>query len=302
MEQQANYIVFQCYGNEGIFCECAYALFSLSRVYGGLGPANTEVWIYTDKPEWFAQFHNPGLKINFRKVDDALLHQWRGAIDFVHRVKIEVLLDFTRSHSGNVLYADTDVVFLKPVEPIFAAARRGELYMHVMEDVVSRRANPILAKLDTYLHDNTPMLVAGKPLWDLAMWNAGVLGFNTLHRMLLEDVLAFTDTEYPKFPKHVVEQFAFSVYFRQAGHIKAAAPAILHYWNLKEVRPLLASFIQQFHTRCWEDIVSYSDMIQMHVLMQEKLNFYSNIDIAGKLLKKHWQPAEYNWNELLTQR
>ncbi len=296
-----NYIVFQCYGNEGVFHECAYALLSLSRVYNGGGPANTQIWIYTDNPEWFAFLRNPGLDIRFRKTDSAEITRWRGAIDFVHRVKIEVLKDFTATHPGNILYCDTDVVFLSPIEPMLQAISAHKLYMHVMESTVSSRSNPILTKLDTYLRDNVPMQVHGKPLWDLAMWNAGVLGFHTTHRLILDDVLSFTDSEYPKFPKHIIEQFAFSVFFRQADKIKAAAPYILHYWNLKEVRTLLASFFTQFRSRSWEDMVRYSNMVQMHVLIQEKTNFLANRDITDKLLKKNWQPAEYNWNELLTQ-
>jgi hypothetical protein len=39
----------------------------------------------------------------------------------------------------------------------------------------------------------------------------------------------------------------------------------------------------------------------MPVLMQEKVNFLANRDITDKLLKKQWQPAEYNWREMLTQ-
>jgi hypothetical protein len=99
----------------------------------------------------------------------------------------------------------------------------------------------------------------------------------------------------------VVEQFAFSVFFRQTAEIKAAAPWILHYWNLKEARSILGSFIQQFRNRSWQDLARYSEMIQMHVLIQEKTNFLANRDITDKLLKKNWQPPEYNWSQLLTQ-
>jgi lipopolysaccharide biosynthesis glycosyltransferase len=301
MEQQTNYIVFQCYGNEGVFHECAYALLSLSRLYGGGGPANTQICIYTDNPAWFSIFRNAGLSISFRTIDNEVLHRWRGNIDFVHRVKIEVLREFAASKNGNILYSDTDVVFTRPIEPMMAAINAGELYMHVMEGIVSSKSNPLLTKLDTYLRDNTPMKVNGRALWDLAMWNAGVLGFRSQDRDLLEDVLTFTDAEYPRFSKHIVEQFAFSVFFRQAGPIKTASPYIMHYWNLKEVRPLLASFFSFFKTKNWEDLTGYSNLIQMPVLMQEKVNFLHNRDITDKLLKKNWQPADCDWKDLMTQ-
>lgn len=302
MEQQLNYIVFQCYGNEGVFHECAFALLSLARIYNGGLPAGTQVWIYTDNPAWFGNtLHNHGIDLHFCELDAARIARWRGSIDFVHRVKIEVLLDFTRSRNGNVLYADTDVVFLHPIEPMLHSIADGNIYMHVNEGIVSEKANPIMAKLDAHLRDSTPMKVNGRSLWDLAMWNAGVLGFHTRHNALLEDVLTFTDAEYPQFSKHVVEQFAFSVFFRQAGTIKAAAPYMLHYWNLKEARTVLASFFEFFKSRSWQDLILYSSLVQMPVLMQEKVNFLANRDIADKLLKKTWQPPDYDWRDVMTQ-
>lgn len=302
MEQQLNYIVFQCYGNEGVFHECAFALLSLARIYNGGLPANTQVWIYTDNPGWFSNIlHNPGIELHFCELDATRIAKWRGSIDFVHRVKIEVLIDFTRSRNGNVLYADTDVVFMRPIEPMLQAIAAGEMYMHVNEGIVSEKANPIMAKLDAHLRDSTPMKVNGRSLWDLAMWNAGVLGFHTRHNAVLEDVLTFTDAEYPQFSKHVVEQFAFSVFFRQTGTIKAAAPYMLHYWNLKEARTVLASFFEFFKSKSWDDLILYSGLVQMPVMMQEKVNFLANRDITDKLLKKTWQPTDYDWRDVMTQ-
>ncbi|MBE2289163.1 MAG: hypothetical protein IAE95_06380 [Chitinophagaceae bacterium] len=301
MEQQTNYIIFQCYGNEGVFYECAYALLSLSRLYGGGGPAGTEIWIYTDNPGWFNILRNPGIQLHFRQIDNDLITKWKGSIDFVHRVKIEVLREFSSHRQGNILYVDTDVVFTRPIEEMMRNINSGDLYMHVMEGIVSNKANPVMAKLDAHLRENTPMKVNGRALWDLAMWNAGVLGFRSQHRPLLEDVLTFTDTEYPRFSKHIVEQFAFSVFFRQAGPIKTAAPFITHYWNLKEARIVLASFFNFFKTKAWEDLIACGHLVQMPVLMQEKVNFLQNRDITDKLLKKNWQPAEYDWKDLMSQ-
>lgn len=301
MELQTNYIVFQCYGNEAIFHECAYALLSLSRLYDGKSPGNTQVWIYTDNAAWFSTFKDIGLQLHFSNLNTDIITKWRGTIDFVHRVKIEVLKDFTNDKQGNVLYADTDVVFTRPIDEMMQGISNGKLYMHVMEGVVSSRCNPIFTKLDAYLREYTPMQVNGKPLWDLCMWNAGVLGFHTRYRYLLDEVLTFTDSEYPRFPKHIVEQFAFSVFFRQAGDIKTAAPYILHYWNLKEARTALASFFNYFSGNSWNELCRYSQLMQMPVLMQEKVNFFQNRDITDKLLKKLWQPADIDWKEMLTE-
>jgi lipopolysaccharide biosynthesis glycosyltransferase len=300
MAQQTNFIVFQCYGNEAIFHECAFALLSLTRLYGESMPG-TEIWIYTDNAPWFSKFRGIGLPLNFRTVDGAQISKWRGKIDFVHRVKIEVLADFTRNRNGNVLYADTDVVFNQRLDDLFSSIGSGKQYMHVMEGVVSSRSNPIFSKLDTYLRDNTVMKVNGQNLWDLPMWNAGVLGFKSGNRDMLEDILTFTDTEYPKFPKHIIEQFACSVFFHNSGQIKTAAAWVLHYWNLKEARTTLASFFNHFSTRPWGELAQLASLIQMPVMMQEKGNFLQNRSIADKILKKQWHPTDYDWKELVRQ-
>ena len=262
---------------------------------------NTEIWIYTDNADWFRSFKDCPLPLHFREVNHALIQQWRGKIDFVHRVKIEVLKDMVSSHEGNILYADTDVVFTHRIDNMLQGIADGKLYMHVMEGIVSGCGNPVLTKLYNYLQGHSAMKVDGKPIYDLAMWNAGVLGFNTRYHAVLDDVLTFTDTEYPKFSKHVIEQFAFSVFMQQAAQVHTAAPGILHYWNLKEARQVLASFFDHCKGKTWRELTIASMAIQMHVLMQEKMNFLANRSVADKLMKKNWQPAHPDWKELLKQ-
>jgi hypothetical protein len=300
MNQLSNYIVFQCYGNEGIFHECAYALLSLSRLYEPAELSNAEIWVYTDNPGWFS-FRDCPLPLHFREIDKATIKEWKGKIDFVHRVKIELLKDFTAQRKGNILYTDTDVVFTHRFDKMLADIGAGSLYMHTMEGKVSGEGNPVLRKLSKHLAKGAQRFVNGKPLHELAMWNAGVLGFNTKYDHLLDKVLAFTDNEYPRFSKHIVEQFAFSVYFQEAGEIKAASPYILHYWNLKEARVVLASFFKEFKNKRWEELVKYSQLLQMPVLMQEKVNFLQNRSITGKLLKKQWAPVKQDWEKLIKQ-
>lgn len=289
MHPGKNYIILQCYGNEDIFFECAYALLSLSKI--SAGDPQAEVWIYTDKPGWFKRFTDCPLNLNFRQIDNKTIAAWRGSIDFVHRIKIEVLRDFVHQHSGNILYLDTDIVVLRKLEEVWKDLSRGELYMHVQEGKVSDRGNPIMAKLDSHLRASGGPQVSDKPLYELSMWNAGVLGFNTSRTKLLDEVLTFTDERYPAFPKHVVEQFAFSVFFQREGNIKGAAPYILHYWNLKEARAVLRRFFEDFKNASWGQLCAYSDALQMPVLMQEKINFYENRSLLDKLRKKRWHPA-----------
>ncbi len=294
--QQPNYIVFQCYGQESVFLECTFALLSLSRLYGKDGLSGTEIWIYTDNPDWFSTFKDCNLPLNFRRVDADTIRAWRGTIDFVHRVKIEVLLDFTSKHTGNILYADTDVVFTHQLEPAWAAIERGTLFMHIREGKVSDKPNPLLTKLDRYLRSKP----AGNepPLYDLDMWNAGVLGFNASQRPLLEKVLQFTDTEFPQFPKHIIEQFAFSIQFQQTGHLQPAFPYTLHYWSMKELRVVLKSFFDYYKGCTWHQLADYSGNIQLYEFALAKTRFLYNRTIWEKLNKKPWDPNIYDWAAL----
>ena len=300
MEQETNHIVFLCYGNERVVQECTYALLSLSRLYTPAELRSMEIWIYTDNPGWFRSFNDCPLQLRYREVDMATIKQWRGSIDFVHRVKIEVLKDLTKETSGNILYVDTDVVFTHRIDQVFKNINAGQLYMHVQEGVVSNAGNEILRKLNNYLKAGGKKL-DGRHLHEMAMWNAGVLGFNTKHKQLLDEVLAFTDSEYPKFPKHIIEQFAFSVYFQQNGMVKAAAPYIFHYWKLKEAGLALASFFNYFKDQSWESLTRYSALVQMHTLMQEKVDFLHNRSLGRHLLKKQWLPAKHDWAALVQQ-
>ena len=301
MERQTNFIVFQCYGNDAIFHECTYALLSLSRIYAPGELKNTEIWIYTDNPGWFSSFNGCWLPLHFRTVDNSTIKQWKGDINFVHRVKIEVLKDLVKNKTGNILYLDCDIVITHPIDQVLKNINSGQLYMHMKEGLISDRGNKIFEKLHDHYKGQPSIKIKDKPVHEFAMWNAGVIGFNTQCNYLLDEVLTFTDTQYPTFPKHVIEQFAFSIYFQQAGQLKAAAPYIFHYWNLKEARTVLASFFTHFKGSSWEELTRYSSLLQIHALMQDKVNFYRNRGILGTLQGKKWIPEKMDWDELVKQ-
>jgi hypothetical protein len=297
-----NHLVFQCYGKDVVFHECALALLSLCRVHDQDALKNIQVHIYTDRPEWFDRLRIDGLALHLITMDSATIQSWRGKIDFVHRVKVAMLMDFSQQHEGNILYCDDDVIFTRTLAPVFKQMDAGNLFMHVMEGRISNGANPMLIKLDRFLKKSH--LSSSPPLSTLRhvdMWNAGVLGFTTRQSEILGHVLSFTDHVYPHFPKHIVEQFAFSVFFQQSGSVKTASPYVLHYWNLKEARELIASFFDHFKDYTWQQLVQLSALIQMPVLMQEKANFYQGRSMLGKLQKQNWQPAIPDWHQSMKQ-
>ncbi len=301
MTNNRKYIIFQCYGDKNIFFECTYALLSLSKIMLLFPVRDLEIWIYTDNKEWFTTFKNCNLPLFFKEIDENVLYNWRGEINFVHRIKIEILKDFVGNNVGNIFYSDTDVLFKNDINIVFQNIDQDTLYMHTMEGYINESKNPVIKKLNDFLDKENLKDENNNSLNEKAMWNAGMLGFNTNYSLLLDKVLVFTDNTYKKYPKHVIEQFSFSVYFQQTGNIKSAAPYIIHYWNVKEMRILLASFFLFFKDSDWNELIKYSTLIDVSVLMQEKMNFYSNRSIVAKIQKKHWLPILPNWDKLLKQ-
>jgi hypothetical protein len=285
-----------------IMHECAFALISLCRHHTLEELAALNICIYTDQPEYFESL-NHGLNIQYKTMNAERQKQWRGSIDFVHRLKIEILRDYVKEHQGQILYLDTDIVFANGIADILNNIAEGTLYMHIMEGAVHGSNNIIFQKLSRFLKTH-PFNSFKKEIVipeKVAMWNAGVLGFSTEHTHLLDEVLTFTDFVYPQFPKHIVEQFAFSLYFQNTSQIHTAHTHIYHYWNLKDLRPVLASFFEFFRGRGWHELVYCSQLIQLPDYLQQKANFYFNRSTLDKLLKKKWLPHVPQWPLLVQQ-
>ena len=298
-----SFFVFQAYGNIGILQECLLALLSLCRNSNREDLAGTEIWIYTDNPGFFSSFKDCWLNLRFRELEPATLDEWRGAVDFVHRVKVCMLRDFTKEKNGQVLYLDTDVYFLRPVNEIFKNISAGNLYMHTKEGLVHGSDNFVFRKLSHFIKSRKSILPAGISSINIppntTMWNAGVLGFSTDRSEILDCVLEFTDSVYKEYPKHIIEQYAFSIYFGNYGQILPADAVVFHYWNLKELRVLLQSFFEHFNDCSWDELVKYSKMIDPVGLVDEKQRFRMGRSLMDKLLGRKWIPKLPEWDLLI---
>jgi hypothetical protein len=300
-----SHIVFQAYGNVGILQECALAMLSLCQRHTREDLAGTAVWIYTDNPDFFNSFKDCWLNLKFRQLDAAKLAEWRGSIDFVHRVKVAMLQDFVKDKDGQVLYLDTDVYFIGAATGVFQNIADGKLYMHTKEGPVHGSDNVVFRKLSQFIKSRGNELPTGSSSIHIpegtTMWNAGVLGFPSRHDRLLNSVLEFTDSVYEEYPKHIVEQYAFSIFFSNEGSIFPADTVIFHYWNLKELRAVLQSFFEHFSDSSWDELVKYSKMINPMALVQQKQSFQQKRSLIDKLVKRKWAPPLLAW-DLLVQK
>jgi hypothetical protein len=293
-----NAILYQAYGGPGFVNECRYSILKYLQAYNLTPPAHTAIAVYTDAPDAFADFEPFFHQLVIRPLSAATVKRWRGANDFVHRVKIEMLMDFLQSFNGNLLYCDTDTYLTAPIDSIFDDLSGGTFYMHQYEGMIDRQENGSFHKWEAFL-STTPLLYNNKNVVyskTLRMYNAGVVGLNSSHRELLPDVLALTDAIYQKFPKHIAEQFAFSYCFQKAGAIKPANHFIAHYWNLKEFRLLLKKFFQANAEESIPNLIKKLHHLNAAAIQEEK-NAFERLPFLHRLFRnlsgKAWKIAQY---------
>lgn len=293
-----NAIIYQAYGGQDFINECRYSVLKYLQVYNLTPPAGTAIVVYTDTPAAFADFQ-PFLKqLDVRTLAKEEVKKWRGAIDFVHRVKIEMLLDYLQTFSGNVLYCDTDTYLTTPVEPLFEDLQQGRFYLHEYEGVIDKTINPSFHKWQKFL-SSTPVRYNNKDLvfsTSLQMFNAGVVGLNSDKKEVLQDVLALTDAVYRQFPKHIAEQFAFSYCFQKIGSVSSADDAIAHYWNLKEFRQLLQTFFRVNGEESIPNLIKKLNAFDAMDIQAQK-NAFRRLPLLKKLYRniagKGWKIGQY---------
>src|SRR6478736_5640437 len=112
-----DHLLFLAYGRPAYLHECTLALLSLCRVMSAEELRAISICIYTDAPEWFASFRDCPLNIRIEQLAPANVKEWRGQIDYLHRIKSAVINEFAGKVTGNVVFMDTDVWALQSLSP-----------------------------------------------------------------------------------------------------------------------------------------------------------------------------------------
>ena len=281
-----NYILYVAYGSINNINECKYSLLRYIDKYSA-ELSNTSIIIYTDQPDFFKAFTSFSNSISIKEISMAQIKEWRGVDDFVFRTKIKIIQDFFSTHTGNLLYCDTDTYALTSLQPIFSSIAEGNFYMHLYEGILGDTSNAYFKKWDKFL-SKKPIEYNGKKLQysnQLQMWNAGVLGLNSSNSNLLNDVLSLSDTIYEKFPKHIAEQFAFGYCMQQQRPIRSSANSILHYWDLKEFRIVLEHFFDRYKDSDMNELIQKAGQLDI-IAMQKEKDSFKNLSWVEKLQNK----------------
>ena len=224
-------LVYQAYGPSEVVRQCQFSILSYLR-WG----RQDRILVYTDEAETLSRFFKGHEKIEIISTGAEQFKAWRGKIDFVHRIKIEILLDASRRYRDSLLYVDADTIFMHDPKDLFGSVSPGQSVMHLLETRLDQARDPLTKKVANFCRGENFALKRGIVSVPLAteMWNAGVIGLHESRVNLLDRILELTDAAYEKYQKHVIEQLAFSYFLQSVGKIVAAEKQILHYWSAKE--------------------------------------------------------------------
>ena len=231
-----NIVIYQAYGPHVILEQNLFSVLSLLRHHPDFTQVE-KIIIYTDNQEYFKAYLGPHARVQYEPIDPERLLTWRGDIQFVHRVKIEMLRDAAAQFPKfNLFYLDGDTYFTKDPGPLMAQIDKHHSIMHEAENVVNQGKDPLSKKVARFLakfeFKIDEKIIKIPP--SMTMWNAGVLGFSPNFFGTLKSVLELTDQAYSKYKKHVMEQMAFSYFLAACSRIHGAGDSISHYWRQKD--------------------------------------------------------------------
>lgn len=227
-------LVYQAYGRWDIIEQVLFSLVSLRRFYPDGFPF--PVQIFSDQPEKLKVFFGAEKNVQIVPITPEQIQRWRGAIDFVHRVKLEILKVAAEKSSGDLIYLDGDTYFSSSPTPLFEQISDRVSLMHLRESTLGEPADPLTKKIGKFVRRRkfNVLGVETEIPSTTAMWNAGLIGISKKNCGLLDSMIAMTDILYSEYQKHVMEQLAVSFYLQQHTEVRAGDPVVQHYWQLKE--------------------------------------------------------------------
>jgi hypothetical protein len=227
-------IVYQAYGREDVIRQVLFSVISLKTRAESL--ENLTIEIYTDQPDRLRMFFADMLEVKVVGITAGDIQGWRGAIDFVHRVKLKILEKATQGLHEPLIYLDGDTYFAKDPTTLLRQVSPTRSLMHVRESRMDEADDPLTKKIAKFVRKNS-FKVEGQDLKipvSAEMWNAGVIGIHPVNFSLLTMMVELTDEMYSRYQKHVMEQLAVSYLLQTKTILVTSHLEIIHYWPSKE--------------------------------------------------------------------
>lgn len=211
-------------GRPDVWDQALYAAWSAAAWRGA---AEVELHVFTDRPDRFAPLAS---LLRLEPLPAERQQAWVEPYGLVFRMKPMAFADlFARFPADPVVYVDGDTVFTGPLATLFGRVGPGRAVMHVREyaplEKQSREMRNFRVRMRRARFRGQPV-----PLepW---MWNAGVVGLDSVQRGLVGDWLDFIDHTYAANPRGAVEQYGISWLLQRGGHaLSPCDDVVVHYY------------------------------------------------------------------------
>ena len=255
------HLVYLSHSSTDIHLETIYSIYS----YWNANPADVNIILYTDNQRFFEPYLNP-LIVSYEVIDEKMLATYKGPQDFIHRVKICILLDALEKYKGSFFFFDSDTYFTRSIESDFAKVEEGVLYMHMYEKNLDRSLvyGPLLNRTVTINGQEKRLDKT------VEVWNAGALGLTNSAHSLVQQALRMTDDLLQVYNKHIIEQLAFSYVFQKNSKLNAISDSVFHYWNLKEFRTHLRKIFESPLAKDPQSLLKITSRVTPVTLVSEK--------------------------------
>lgn len=273
-----NNIVYCVIRSERVLYEALCSIRSLAAVYKEQFNS-LSVTVITDLPQYLFASLSGYSNVRIDVVDSQTSQDWISDCGVnMFRVKILALMYYVNKYKTDVLFVDSDTLFVDRLEYVFDCIDRGNFVMNFrcmsLKEVMARFGG---VEADSINNDDTRIRVAlYKKLYergeinssfssknyrvpkDFAPYNSGIIGFKYAARELLTDVLDLCDTLYLSENYVCSEEFAFSLIFYLTGaETIQCNRCVYHYFYDKRTRLLLSCILNLYApSECMTDLLS----------------------------------------------
>ena len=230
-------IIYLSFGGTKFYDQTRFSILTLLDLLLKQNRNDIRILVFTDCPKE-TPVHD---FVESFEITPSEIGLFRGPLDFVHRVKLEVLRRAEATIGLPFIYVDCDTRWIKiPNEPLDLLANGEQVFfMHKDEGSISDNYFPDFFRL---LHDKKSQLLAwgvrSVPPWN--MWNAGTVGIPAKATGLIDQMLTINDALLPYAKSRTfVEQLSVSLVATTRFDVKPFDDCLIHYWGYSHELPVV---------------------------------------------------------------
>lgn len=234
-------IVYLVHGGRKFYDQARMSLLTLLDFLFKQRRHDYRIVVYCDDPQSLPQ--HPF--IHFIRIPPEQLKSWRGPLEHVHRIKLEILRNAAARLIDPFIYVDCDTRWLRLPDVEFEAlvpdssAGKPVFFMHMNDGELSPTFYPhYFHHLTTYASlELAPWGIRPRP-W--LMWNSGVVGVSPKNAgSFFDEALAVCDLLLPYLrPRLFTEQCAISLLAQSRFEVRPFDHCLHHYWNFSSEAPI----------------------------------------------------------------